>query len=167
MIHTAVVSNGNLLLQDEDGSIINAGRVQGAPGTPGERGLMGMQGEKGADGKDGSTIHSGFGVPDDSDYSDRDLYIDVSTPNLDLYQKIQGAWAKLGGLKGQPGAPGKTGKNGLQGTRPPITSDDPPSKHPLFPDGSVDSELQEGDIWIGPNNQIFIYQKTRKRIGRI
>ena len=64
---TAVVSNGDLLLELEDGSIVNAGRVVGPAGRDGAQGLSGFPGQEGRpgrDGKDGASIRTGLGIPD-------------------------------------------------------------------------------------------------------
>ena len=55
-IETAVVSNGDLLLQMTDGSIQNVGRVQGPPGADGLPGLQGLKGDTGRPGRDGATF---------------------------------------------------------------------------------------------------------------
>ena len=108
MAITAVVSNGNLLIELDDGTVVNAGRVQGPAGQDGIRGVEGPRGADGAngrDGRDGSSIRTGLGTPQPEEYNDGDLYIDVQTIDLTLYQKIGGSWARLGSMKGQPGPP--------------------------------------------------------------
>ena len=69
MAITAVVSNGNLLLELDDGTIINAGRVQGMTGATGPMGMegpRGSDGRDGRDGRDGASIYTGFGTPESS-----------------------------------------------------------------------------------------------------
>ena len=73
-------------------------------------------GEKGEDGK---SVLTGKGAPTDSLGTDGDSYIDLDT--YDFYSKKEGAWTKVGNIKGKDGedgvdgldgAPGKDGTNG-------------------------------------------------------
>ena len=48
IIDTALVSNGNLLIQLDDGTVVNAGRVAGPQGPPGRDGQDGSPGIPGA-----------------------------------------------------------------------------------------------------------------------
>lgn len=154
MAISAVVSNGNLLIELDDGTVVNAGRVQGMTGAQGPMGLegpRGADGRAGRDGRDGATIHTGLGVPDTSQYRDGDLYIDVQTVDLSLYQKIGGQWARLGGLKGQPGAPGAAGKNGAAGGGGSvIIYPSPDGNGPNTDNGG--NPINEGDMWFDPEN---------------
>ena len=151
---TAVVSNGDLLLELEDGSIVNAGRVVGPAGRDGAQGLSGFPGQEGRpgrDGKDGATINTGLGVPDNSDYKDGDIYIDVQTVDLNLYQKIGGQWARLGSLKGQPGAPGAAGANGAAGGGGSTIIDPGTNTNGQGPDVDNGGDpVNEGDMWFDP-----------------
>ena len=157
---TAVVSNGDLLIELEDGSVINAGRVQGPAGRDGVQGLSGFPGQEGRpgrDGKDGASIHTGLGVPETSDYNDGDLYIDVQTIDLVLYQKIGGQWARLGGLKGQPGVPGAAGANGAAGGGGSIIIDNGSNTGGDGPDeDNAGDPVNEGDLWFDPETG-YIY----------
>ena len=151
---TAVVSNGDLLLELEDGSIVNAGRVVGPAGRDGGRGLSGFPGQEGRpgrDGKDGASIRTGLGIPETSDYNEGDIYIDVQTVDLNLYQKIGGQWARLGSLKGQPGAPGAAGANGAAGGGGSTIIDPGTNTNGQGP--TVDNggdPVNEGDMWFDP-----------------
>ena len=156
---TAVVSNGNLLIELEDGSIINAGRVQGPAGRDGAAGAEGPRGSagiSGRDGQDGASIRTGFGAPNPDLYSDGDLYIDVQSANLSLYQKIAGDWASLGSMKGQPGPPGLPGTDGSSEAEDwgaIISPNNPPAV-----DNSGEP-IQNGDIWFDTTTG-YIYVRT-------
>ena len=151
---TAVVSNGDLLLELEDGSIVNAGRVVGPAGRDGGRGLSGFPGQEGRpgrDGKDGASIRTGLGIPETSDYNEGDIYIDVQTVDLNLYQKIGGQWARLGSLKGQPGAPGAAGANGAAGGGGSTIIDPGTNTNGQGPDVDNGGDpVNEGDMWFDP-----------------
>ena len=96
-IENAVVSNGRLLLELNDGDIIDAGPVIGPTGAPGSTGLTGPQG---LPGRDGNTILSGNGAPPDSLGSDGDFYIDLLSPDLAIYgPKTGGGWLRFTNLK--------------------------------------------------------------------
>ena len=149
-IETAVVSNGDLLLQMTDGSIQNVGRVQGPPGADGLPGLQGLKGDTGRPGRDGATFHTNFGPPSPGQYKDGDLYVDVQTSDLSLYQKIGGQWARIGGLKGQPGPPGASGAGvDSQDWGVIINPGSPPTS-----DNSGEP-IEEGDIWFDTNTGLF------------
>ena len=160
MAITAVVSNGNLLLELDDGTILNAGRVQGATGPTGPIGLQGQRGDNGRDGrdgKDGASIHTGLGVPNTNEHKDGDLYIDVQTVDLSLYQKIGGQWARIGGLKGQPGPPGAAGANGAAGGGGSVIIDPGSNTNgqgPIVDNGG--NAVNEGDMWFDPETG-YIY----------
>ena len=158
MAITAVVSNGNLLIELEDGSVVNAGRVTGPAGQDGARGFegpRGADGRDGRDGRDGATIRTGLGIPNPGDYRDGDLYIDVQTVDLNLYQKIGGQWARLGSLKGQPGAPGASGTDGAAGGGGSVIIH--PGPQPPIVDND-NRPIQEGDLWVDINgNHLYVY----------
>ena len=91
-IDTAVVDQaGNLLVGLSDGQIITAGRGVGPVGMSGERGPVGLPG---AAGRDGSAFLSGYQPPsDEDDGKDGDFWLDLSSPQFDLYgPKRGGAW---------------------------------------------------------------------------
>jgi hypothetical protein len=159
---TAVVSNGDLLIELEDGSVINAGRVQGPAGLNGSQGLSGIPGEEGRPGRDGTngaSILTGLGVPDPSDHSNGDIYIDVQTVDLNLYQKINGQWARLGSLKGQPGAPGAAGTAGSGGGGSVIIHPSPDGSGPN--QGNDGTPITEGDMWFDPETgYIWVWNGT-------
>jgi len=155
---TAVVSNGNLLIELDDGTVVNAGRVQGPAGQDGIRGVEGPRGADGAngrDGRDGSSIRTGLGTPQPEEYNDGDLYIDVQTIDLTLYQKIGGSWARLGSMKGQPGPPGLPGSAGGEGLDwgVIVKPDSPPTS-----DNSGES-IENGDLWLDKTTG-YLYVRT-------
>jgi hypothetical protein len=120
-ISTALVSSsGRLLLELDDGIIIDAGRVVGSQGPAGERGLEGPRGANGVDGQDGANgamWHTGVGAPELSLGENGDLYMDVANSLLPIYQKVNGNWLLLCNLKVPPsggggGAGGAAGGGG-------------------------------------------------------
>jgi hypothetical protein len=72
---SAGVIGGELIIGLADGSIINAGFVQGARGPKGD---IGRPGPKGDDGRDGNTILNGEGPPRPEIGRDGDHYLDMS-----------------------------------------------------------------------------------------
>ena len=102
-VSTAVVSsNGDLLIELTDGNVINAGRVVGSPGPKGDRGEEGIRGSAGKDGIDGTNgakWHTGVGAPDVGLGANGDLYMDVASSLLPIWQKVNGDWLFLANLK--------------------------------------------------------------------
>ena len=93
-IVSAAIVEGNLILGLSDGSIINAGFVQGPQGLQGPQGPMGATGKQGAD---GNTIHGVAGSPRPDLGKDGDFAIDVK--NWYIYgPKAGGAWGKGTGM---------------------------------------------------------------------
>ena len=90
-VETALVSSGgDLLIQLSDGNVINAGRVRGNPGPKGdtgEQGVRGAHGKDGIDGTNGAKWHTGVGAPELSLGVDGDLYMDVASALLPIFQK--------------------------------------------------------------------------------
>ena len=153
-VDTALVSaNGDLLIQLTDGNIINAGKVRGAQGPQGERGLMGMKGDPGRDGVDGAQWHTGVGTPEVTLGENGDLYMDVASALIPIWQKVNGDWLFLANLKPTPqftgGGEGAAGGGGSviihPGPQPPIVDND-------------DRPIQEGDLWVDINgNHLYVY----------
>ena len=79
----------------------------GAQGSKGEKGDKGTNGANGTNGADGASRLTGSGAPAASLGKDGDVYI--ATSNCDLYTKANGAWSKIGNIKGAQGAKGDTG----------------------------------------------------------
>ena len=121
-VSTALVSSGgDLLIELTDGTIINAGRVRGNPGPQGERGEQGIRGAHGKDGIDGTNgakWHTGVGAPDIDLGVNGDLYMDVASALLPIYQKVNGDWLLLCNLKIPPsgGGGGQGGPGGGGGS---------------------------------------------------
>ena len=160
-IETALVSSsGDLLIQLTDGNIINAGRVKGEKGDTGERGYMGPEGERGTDGTNGARWHTGIGAPEIEDGEDGDLYMDVASSQLPIYQKINGSWIFLANLKATPvgsggGAAGAAGGGGSVIIFPQPDGGLPPSKDN---DGKP---ISSGDLWYDPNTGLlWVYNGT-------
>ena len=87
-IVSAGIIGGELILGLSDGSIVNAGFVQGAKGSPGP---PGPPGPRGADGADGATILNGEGPPRPEVGKDGDFYIQVDATDL-WGPKVGGRW---------------------------------------------------------------------------
>ena len=68
---------------------------------------------KGEPGKDGTALRHGNGAPSPAFGNDGDSYIDLDT--WDYYLKTNGAWIKIGCLKGEKGEPGIQGPRGEKG----------------------------------------------------
>jgi hypothetical protein len=155
---TAVISNGNLLLELDDGSIVNAGRVQGSPGpagAEGKEGPRGADGRHGKDGKDGSKIITGIGAPDVGEGEENDLYIDVASSILAFYQKVGGNWVSLGGLRSGSSGGGVSGGDGAGGSGGNIIVHPSPGEPTTDKDGNV---LNEGDLWYDPTTGwLYVY----------
>ena len=102
-VSTALVSSGgDLLIELTDGTIINAGRVRGNPGpqgAQGEQGIRGAHGKDGIDGTNGAKWHTGVGAPEIGLGVNGDLYMDVASSLLPIYQKVNGDWLFLTNLK--------------------------------------------------------------------
>ena len=74
LIASAGIVSGRLILSLDDGSIIDAGYVQGPQGLSGDRGAIGSVGPAG---RDGNGLLHGAGVPTFDDGKDGDFYIDI------------------------------------------------------------------------------------------
>ena len=83
------------------------------------------KGENGNNGKDaarGAELLSGIIAPTPEDGKDGDTYIDATTG--DVYKKRDGAWGKIGNLRGPQGEQGQKGENGKDGRAPKIKVED-------------------------------------------
>ena len=156
-IETALVSSaGKLLIQLDDGTIIDAGYVKGQKGDPGKDGAdgqPGIPGAKGDPGTNGAQWHTGVGAPETSLGENGDLYMDVAAAVLPIYQKVNRDWLFLANLKVTPagGGGGGTAAGGggsviiHPGPQPPITDND-------------NRPIQEGDLWVDINgNILYVY----------
>ena len=113
-IETALVSSaGKLLIQLDDGTVIDAGYVrggQGPAGRDGADGSPGIPGAKGDPGENGAKWHTGVGAPEIGLGDAGDLYMDVANALLPIYQKVNRDWLFLANLK--PPAAGTSGGGG-------------------------------------------------------
>ena len=157
IIETALVRNGSLLIELDDGTVVNAGRVagpQGPPGRDGQDGAPGIPGAKGEPGIDGAQWHTGIGAPEVSLGNAGDLYMDVANALLPIFQKIGRDWIFLANLKPTPqftgGGEGAAGGGGSASSstlvqQPPIVDND-------------NRPIQEGDLWVDINgNHLYVY----------
>ena len=85
----------------------------GATGATGSKGDKGDKGDAGQNGTNGSSVLTGEGAPDANLGSNGDSYIDTAT--FDYYTKSDGAWSKIGNIKGATGAKGDKGDTGATG----------------------------------------------------
>ena len=163
-VSTAVVSsNGDLLIELTDGNVINAGRVVGSPGPKGlqgEEGIRGAAGKDGIDGTNGARWHTGVGSPETSLGESGDLYMDVASSLLPIFQKVNGDWLFLANLKPTAQIGGGGGGGAAAGDGGAIII------YPS-PDGggpNADNEgkpIDKGDLWFDPNNG-YIYLRRHK-----
>ena len=155
-IDTAVVSDtGDLLIGLTDGNVINAGYVRGRPGPQGERGLMGPTGDPGRNGLDGAQLYTGVGAPADDMGVEGDLYIDIGSRFLDIFQKTGGGWIVISTLrdasdsKGSGFLPGMSGTHDGDGGSGSSVIIDNNTDGPSF--GAGGAPLQPGDLWYNPD----------------
>jgi len=96
-VGTAVVNgNGELLLGLTDGTLVNVGSVVGPAGATGASGPKGLPG---VDGKDGAAVLSGPRAPQQSDGSEGDFWIDISSASFGFYKKSGSGWSKQADLR--------------------------------------------------------------------
>ena len=117
-VETALVSaNGRLLIELDNGTIIDAGYVrggQGPAGRDGADGAPGIPGAKGDAGVNGAQWHTGVGAPELSVGVNGDMYLDVASALLPIFQKVNGDWLFLTNLKVPPSG-GGGGQGGAAG----------------------------------------------------
>ena len=157
-VDTALVSaNGDLLISLTDGNIVNAGKVRGAQGTQGERGFIGERGEPGRDGTDGAQWHTGVGMPEVGLGEAGDLYMDVASALIPIYQKVGNDWLLLCNLKSSPGG-GVSGGNGVGGGGGNIIIENGPGGPSTDSDGVP---VNNGDLWYDPlNGWLHVYNNN-------
>ena len=154
-VETALVSSGgDLLIQLSDGNVINAGRVRGNPGPKGdtgEQGVRGAHGKDGIDGTNGAKWHTGVGAPEIDLGVDGDLYMDVASALLPIWQKVNGDWLFLANLKPTPQfTPG--GGDGGGGSVIIHPGPTPPTED------NNGRPIQDGDLWVDINgNILYVY----------
>ena len=160
-IDTALVSSaGKLLIQLDDGTVIDAGYVkgsQGPAGRDGQDGAPGIPGAKGDPGENGAKWHTGVGAPEIGLGDAGDLYMDVANALLPIYQKVGRDWIFLANLKVPPsggggGQGGAAGGGGSVIIYPPPNPGDKPSAD------NNGNPLDKGDLWFDPTTGlIWIY----------
>ena len=165
-VSTALVSSGgDLLIELTDGTIINAGRVRGNPGpqgAQGEQGIRGAHGKDGIDGTNGAKWHTGVGAPEIGLGVNGDLYMDVASSLLPIYQKVNGDWLFLTNLKAtSSGGVGAAGES-VAGDGSAIIIFPSPKPGVPGPDKpTVDNDgkpINEGDLWYDPTyGWIYVY----------
>ena len=160
-IETALVSSaGKLLIQLDDGTVIDAGYVKGSQGPAGRDGAdgsPGIPGAKGESGANGSRWHTGVGAPDVALGEETDLYLDVANALLPIYQKVGRDWIFLANLKVPPsgGGGGQGGAAGGGGSV--IIYPKPDGGSPPTSDNDG-KPIDKGDLWFDPNTGlIWIY----------
>jgi hypothetical protein len=156
-VDTALVSaNGDLLISLTDGNIVNAGKVRGAQGIQGERGYIGERGEPGRDGVDGAKWHTGVGMPEVDLGKAGDLYMDVASALIPIYQKVNNDWLLLCNLKSSSGG-GVSGGNGVGGGGGNIIIENGPNGPITDGDGVP---VNDGDLWYDPlNGWLHVYHQ--------
>jgi len=87
--------------------------LESVKGPQGDKGDQGEDGEDGQDGKDGNSVLNGTVAPTAEDGKDGDIYFDTATG--DVYVKAEGAWTKVGNVKGADGQDGADGEDGQDG----------------------------------------------------
>lgn len=90
------------LYNKSQGAWTKIGNIKGADGSGST--------QTPADGKDGASWLLGDGAPQANAGKDGDFYLDKTA--YDLYNKAQGAWTKIGNIKGADGTDGEQGENG-------------------------------------------------------
>ena len=154
-IETALVSSaGKLLIQLSDGTVIDAGRVQGPAGPAGKDGAdgsPGIPGAKGDPGTNGSRWYTGVGAPELGLGENSDLYLDVASALLPIYQKVNNDWLFLANLKATPVGSGSGGQGGAAGGGGSIIIYPKPDGG-LPPSTDNDGKpIDKGDIWLDTN----------------
>ena len=164
-VETALVSSGgDLLIQLTDGTIVNAGRVRGMPGPQGEQGEQGIRGAHGKDGIDGTNgakWHTGVGAPEISVGENNDMYMDVASALLPIFQKVNGDWLFLANLKVPPSG-GGGGQGGAAGGGGSIIIFPPPNpgEQPIFDNDG--KPIQNGDLWYDPTTgHLWVYHNNQ------
>ena len=84
--------------EEEAGTWIKKGNIQGKQGEIGE---TGEAGKDGVDGENGKSLLTGNGAPSEDLGVDGDSYIDLDS--YDFYRKETGTWVKKGNIKGKDG----------------------------------------------------------------
>ena len=116
----AYYDNNNNGVFDEGDELISSTVIPPAP-----KGENGNDGKNGKDAIRGAELLSGIIAPRPEDGKDGDTYIDATTG--DVYKKRDGAWEKIGNIRGpqgEQGQKGDKGENGRDGRAPKIRVED-------------------------------------------
>jgi len=102
--------DGDFYLNSINGDVYT--KTLGSWNTP----ILNIIGAPGTAGVDGASFLTGAGVPSGGLGNNGDTYVDLTSPNLDIYSKSGGVWVDTGvDLKGATGAAGTNGTNGSDG----------------------------------------------------
>jgi len=103
--------NGDFYLRSSNGETYQKTEENGW-GAP----LFNLKGVAGVDGVNGTSVLTGNGVPAATLGVNGDTYLNLSTPQIDIYSKAVGVWSDTGlKFKGDTGAAGSNGTNGTDG----------------------------------------------------
>ena len=169
-IETALVSSaGKLLIQLDDGTVIDAGYVrggQGPAGRDGQDGAPGIPGAKGDPGENGAKWHTGVGAPEIGLGDNGDLYMDVASSLLPIYQKVNRDWLFLTNLKAtSSGGVGATGESAAGDGGSVIIFPSPQPGVPGPDKPTVDNDgrpVDNGDIWYDPTTgHLWVYYNNK------
>ena len=163
-VETALVSaNGRLLIELDDGTIIDAGYVrggQGPAGRDGADGSPGIPGAKGDPGTNGAQWHTGVGAPEISLGDNGDLYMDVASALLPIFQKVNGDWLFLTNLKVPPSG-GGGGQGGAAGGGGSVILYPKPDGGTPPTNDNDGKPIDKGDIWLDTNTGfLWVYNGT-------
>ena len=161
-IETALVSSsGKLLIQLDDGTVIDAGYVKGErgpAGRDGQDGAPGIPGARGEAGTNGSKWFTGVGAPDVNEGDNGDLYLDVASAMLPIYQKVGNDWIFLANLKASIGG-GVSGGEGTGGGGGNIIVFPSPGQPTTDEDGNP---VNKGDLWYDPTTGwLYVYNQNQ------
>lgn len=143
--YVALVNNTNSRPPNSNWQILAQAGATGANGT------NGTNGTNGANGLNGAAWFNQAGVPSNGTGANGDY--DINTSNSDVYQKLSGAWALVGNIKGATGSAGTNGTNGLNGATWLINSGVPGSglgnDNDLYLNTSNGDEYQkQTSVWV-------------------
>ena len=164
-VETALVSSsGRLLIELDNGTIIDAGYVRGGQGPAGQDGAdgaPGIPGAKGDAGTNGAQWHTGVGAPEIGLGVNGDLYMDVASAMLPIYQKVNGDWLFLANLKATPVGSGGSGGGGAAGGGGSVILYPKPDGGAPPTNDNDGKPVDKGDIWLDTNTGfLWVYNGT-------
>jgi hypothetical protein len=110
-------NDGDLYLDSDTGDVYK--KDSGTWGSPvaNIKGDTGLTGNDGNNGSQGLSFRQGAGVPSPALGNDGDTYVNLTSPELDLYTKSGGTWSDSGlNMRGVDGTNGTNGTNGTAGS---------------------------------------------------